>query len=297
MIILSDDTPTEKVPFVNWSLIFLNAAAFTWVTLHVSDPQHFVSSFGCVPRQLMQQHDLPQYLAIFTSMFLHGSALHLIGNMWALYLFGDNVEDRFGHVGYLAFYLFCGVCATLAHAFTSPSSMIPIIGASGAIAGVMAAYLALHPFANCKTWWGDDWLFFAFRTYEVPAWVVITFWFVVQLLLGWIFGNDLGVAIFAHVGGFIAGIVIVAVLEQLQHRKESGLKQSYPIALTLAVAGCFSLYHASQAKTPSLRDQLLEFHQKIEKEQAQEKAKSAAGKQKAQMHAAHTRHHHRHAAR
>jgi membrane associated rhomboid family serine protease len=150
--------------------------------------------------------------ATFTSMFLHGSWLHLIGNLWFLWLFGNNVEDSMGHGRFLLFYLITGLAAAGAHIFSEPASMIPIVGASGAISGAMGAYLVLYPRARIQT------LFFFLifiRIIAVPAWFVLILWFALQLLSGYAtpVGSTGGVAFWAHVGGFVAGVVLIKLFE------------------------------------------------------------------------------------
>jgi membrane associated rhomboid family serine protease len=140
--------------------------------------------WGTVPARFLIHHNLHDFQAIGTSMFLHSSVLHLLGNMWILFLFGDNVEERLGHCTYLAFYVCCGLFADLLHIVSDPTSIIPAVGASGAIAGVMGAYIAMHPDAKCKTWWGDDWFFLAFKTYQVPAVFIASMWLALQFLIG-----------------------------------------------------------------------------------------------------------------
>jgi membrane associated rhomboid family serine protease len=151
------------------------------------------------------------HLGLVTSMFLHGSWLHLIANMWFLWLFGNNVEDSMGHVRFAVFYLLTGLAATAAHIFVTPASMVPVVGASGAISGVMGAYLVMHPKVKIQT------LFIfiiIFRIIRVPAWFVLLLWFGLQVLAGW---NDpmatSGVAVWAHVGGFVAGVLLAKPFE------------------------------------------------------------------------------------
>jgi membrane associated rhomboid family serine protease len=153
---------------------------------------------------------VPQ-VGLVTSMFLHGSWLHLIANMWFLWLFGNNVEDSMGHVRFAVFYLLTGLAATAAHIFVTPASMVPVVGASGAISGVMGAYLVMHPKVKIQT------LFIfiiIFRIIRVPAWFVLLLWFALQVLAGW---NDpmatSGVAVWAHVGGFVAGVLLAKPFE------------------------------------------------------------------------------------
>ncbi len=164
------------------------------------------------------------FLPIFTSMFLHGSWLHLIFNMWALWIFGDNVEDRLGHGWYLVFYLICGLAAALFHTLLNASSTIPTVGASGAIAGVMGAYFLLYPRARVLTLVP---LFFVFFLW-LPAWVVLGYWFVAQFLSGAATSiathssNSGGIAFWAHVGGFLAGMLLIKLFPTRARRYHYG---------------------------------------------------------------------------
>jgi membrane associated rhomboid family serine protease len=151
--------------------------------------------------------------AIFTSMFLHGGWLHLIGNMWFLWIFGNNIEDSMGHLRFLAFYLICGVLASAAHIFSQPASGIPTVGASGAISGVMGAYLLLYPRVRIYTLFI---IIFFIRVIPVPAWVILLWWFVIQVLSGSVSMAGAGVAFWAHVGGFVAGLLLVKLFENRQ---------------------------------------------------------------------------------
>ncbi|CAN5813119.1 rhomboid family intramembrane serine protease [soil metagenome] len=154
--------------------------------------------------------DLP-HLGVLTSMFMHGSWLHLIANMWFLWLFGNNVEDSMGHVRFLGFYLLAGVLAAAAHIFSAPGSTVPMVGASGAISAVMGGYLLLYPRIRIQTLF----LFvIILRIIPVPAWLVLILWFGLQLLAGWSdpMGTS-GVAVWAHVGGFVAGVLLVKLFE------------------------------------------------------------------------------------
>jgi membrane associated rhomboid family serine protease len=211
MIILSDSPETSKFPVVNWLLILFNVSAFCYSLTLIANPEY--AHIGLVPAQFLKNHDGPQLAMLLISMFTHAGLLHLFGNMWALYLFGDNVEDKLGHFPYLAFYLACGIFAGLLHVFVNPDSILPCVGASGAIAGVMGAYVVFYPNATCKTWWGDDLFFFAFKTYDIPATFVIGGWFLFQIILSTtvpLTGG--GVAFHAHIGGFVAGMILAFLL-------------------------------------------------------------------------------------
>jgi membrane associated rhomboid family serine protease len=215
---LHDGVPLAhlKAPLVTRALIGANVAAFALVALGVLPigEQWIVAGFGVVPAVLFGTEALPDglpfvptQLTLLTSLFLHGSALHLLGNMLFLWVFGDNVEDGMGHGRFLVFYLVCGVCAGLAHAFMDPESTRPLIGASGAVAGVVAAYLILYP--RVKVWG----LFFGRIPLRVPAMWAIGFWIVLQVVSAFL-GGDVGVGWFAHLGGLIAGAALTPVLRR-----------------------------------------------------------------------------------
>ena len=209
MFPLQDTIPSRSVPWVTWTIIFINTIAFFYELLIPADElERFVSLVGFVPARFAD--DAGAAWTLVTCMFLHGGWAHFIGNMWMLYLFGDNVEDRMGPVRYLIFYLLCGIGAGVAHYVANPMSTIPCIGASGAIAGVLGAYFKLFPTARVITlvlilFWP---LFF-----EIPAVLFIGIWFISQLWSGALalVGPQyfVGVAWWAHVGGFVAGIMLV----------------------------------------------------------------------------------------
>jgi membrane associated rhomboid family serine protease len=213
MIPLRDNNPRRTVPVVTYVLIVLNVLGFVWELSLGGQLDRAIFAVAFIPARFwLTGYYVNDVLAIVTSMFLHGGFLHIAGNMLYLWIFGDNIEDRLGHGKYLVFYLLCGIIATLAHAFFSPASRIPTIGASGAIAGVLGAYLVLYPHARVTTIIP---IFFFITVREIPAVFILGFWFVLQLLsgigsLGVPDAQDLGgVAFFAHIGGFIAGMVLV----------------------------------------------------------------------------------------
>ena len=228
MIPIKDDAPRYSTPYVNYFLIVLNTLVFLFeVMLSPRSRVLFLDAFGFTPANLtslLQGHArvLPEaaLLPILTSMFLHASWLHLIGNMWFLYIFGDNIEDYLGHFRYLAFYLLCGVFATCLQVVFTPNSTISGVGASGAIAGVMGAYFLLFPSARVLTVVPSFFFFF----FWIPAWVLLGYWFVIQFLSGAatsIAPNSQmtgGVAFWAHVGGFAAGIALIKLLPHRQRR-------------------------------------------------------------------------------
>jgi membrane associated rhomboid family serine protease len=201
---LRDINPTRRIPYVTYLLITLNLAVFAYQFLNLSplDNQLLVRRHGVIPMFLFSGYG-PSLSTLITSMFLHGGLLHLISNLWFLHIFGDNVEDAMGHLRYALFYLSTGIVAALVHALTDPGSQLPMVGASGAISGLLGGYLLMFPRARVVT------LFVVFLI-ELPAILFILAWFGLQLFSG--FGElgsnrGAGVAFFAHVGGFLAGVL------------------------------------------------------------------------------------------
>jgi len=222
MIPLRDDQPRFSTPFINYFLIILNVLVFLW-ELSVSHRalNGIIYEFGVVPHKALvvltgHSYDSPAtaILPLFTSMFLHGSFLHLAGNMLALWIFGDNVEDYLGHFNYLFVYLAGGVAGGLTHILLNLTSRVPTIGASGAIAAVMGAYFILYPRARVLTW------FFIFILW-LPAWLVLGYWFLVQFLTISQIAES-GVAVWAHLGGFVAGVIMIKVFPERPHRYRYG---------------------------------------------------------------------------
>ena len=222
MFPLKDDNPTHSVPIFTIGLIVANVLAFLYqVSLEVGGVQGaragqaFIEEFGLVPCRLtgacLSVADLPSpILTIFTSMFMHGGLFHIGGNMLFLWIFGNNVEDTLGHGRYLIFYLASGVAAALAQTAVGPSSPVPMVGASGAVSGVLGAYLLLFPHAHVTTL---IMLGFFFRLVRIPAVIVLGFWIVLQVFNGLgSFGASGGVAFFAHIGGFVAGMGLLLVM-------------------------------------------------------------------------------------
>ena len=208
MIPLRDTQPSHGTPFVTIAIIIVNTLLFLYeVSLPDFELNHLIAIYGVVP-------DRFHYSSLITSMFLHGGWMHLIGNMWFLWIFGDNVEDILGHGKFLVFYLLCGVAAGLAHLLLNADSRVPTIGASGAIAGVMGAYMIKCPHARVLTLIP---IFFFLITREIPAVLMLAYWFLLQVFSG--FGSigysnvsRGGVAWFAHVGGFLVGILLVNLM-------------------------------------------------------------------------------------
>src|SRR5436305_5530511 len=214
MLPIKDDAPRSTTPYVNYFLIGLNVFVFLFeYALSSRELRALVGHFGFLPIQVTRwlQGEVPADVAIvpvFTSMFLHGGWLHVIFNMWALAIFGDNLEDRLGHFRYLLFYFASGIGADLVHYVFNSTSAVPSVGASGAIAGVMGAYFVLFPSARVLTR--------VFVTViQLPAWLVLGYWFLAQLLSGAAtavsYSNETGggVAVWAHVGGFITGVILI----------------------------------------------------------------------------------------
>ncbi|MGA9902975.1 MAG: rhomboid family intramembrane serine protease, partial [Terriglobales bacterium] len=225
-----DDQPTFSTPFVNYFLIVVNVLVFLW-ELSVSHRalNSFMLQFGVVPRHTLAVLTGHSYdglatavVPLFASMFLHASFLHVAGNMLFLWIFGDNIEDYLGHFNYLVFYLVSGLAAGVTHILLNQTSRIPSIGASGAIAGVMGAYFILYPKARVLVWFPPIFLF------HVPAWLMLGYWFVMNFLSGTTTAiaetsqSSGGVAFWAHVGGFVAGVVMINVFSERPHRYRYG---------------------------------------------------------------------------
>ncbi|MEZ5330922.1 MAG: rhomboid family intramembrane serine protease [Thermoanaerobaculia bacterium] len=209
MIPIRDDVPSRQLPIANWLIIGANIAVFVHeVLLPAPRLESFIESWAFVPAPLTGPG--PAVAPLATSMFLHGGFFHLAANLWVLWIFGDNVEDRMGPIGYILFYLLCGLAAGLVHWASAPASTIPTVGASGAISGVMGAYFLLYPRARVVLLVP---LLFWPVFVEVPALVFLAVWFLGQLWSGASAGlaavQEAGIAWWAHVGGFVAGMVLV----------------------------------------------------------------------------------------
>jgi len=216
-----DDNPTKTKPIVNWLLITLNIwVFFIWqFPLSLDEQVAYFSSFGFIPATFFGQFFYPsvegifwEWYSVITSMFSHGGIAHLFGNMLFLYLYGDNLEDALGKFRYLIFYIGCGLLAALAQAFLNPASQIPMVGASGAISGVIGGYLLLYPRANIRVFY---WVILFVGTMMVPAYLVLGIWLLEQVLL---FPESMknagGVAIAAHLGGFTGGFLLTPFLKK-----------------------------------------------------------------------------------
>lgn len=221
MIPLRDTIKAREFPFINITLILLSIWAFFYELSMGKGLDTFILRYGLVPAKFTLSDKwevdlLSRYLPFFTSMFLHGGWFHLIGNMWYLWIFGDNVEDRLGHFRYLIFYLLCGFIAGYVQYLTHPLSTIPMIGASGAIAGVLGAYLVLFPRSTVITLVP---IFLFFTLVEIPAVLFLFLWFFMQFLNGAIAITLVsqvtgGVAWWAHIGGFVAGFFLVHLFKK-----------------------------------------------------------------------------------
>lgn len=217
MFPIKDTARAWRLPIVTWLIIAANVAVFLLETsLSPVQLDRLIRLYGVTPRRFVQDFGIAQIATIFSAMFLHGGWFHLISNMWALYLFGDNVEDRMGHSRFLLFYGLCGALAALAQVFAAPYSPVPMVGASGAIAGVLGAYFVLFPSARVITFVP---LYFLPYLVEIPALFYLAFWFISQLFNGLFAlaaasGVLGGVAWWAHVGGFAAGVALVKLFEQ-----------------------------------------------------------------------------------
>jgi membrane associated rhomboid family serine protease len=208
MFPLRDHNPSERTPFVTWALIAINVVVFLSYFPSIGGQEHLLMAFymdwALVPAEASQGLEMH---TIITSMFLHGGWMHIIGNMLFLYIFGDNLEDQLGHIGYLIFYLAGGVAAAFAQMAADPGSTVPMVGASGAIAGVMGGYLMLFPRARVDL---ALIIFVIIKVITVPAWLMLGLWFGLQLVNGAAMdAAGGGVAYWAHAGGFIAGLVLI----------------------------------------------------------------------------------------
>lgn len=230
MIPLKDTVRSRSFPLVNWILISTNILLFFVLISYGARAESLVTALGMVPARLLQNPSAMQVITLFTSMFLHGGWVHLLGNMLALYIFGDNVEDRLGSGRYLVFYLVCGLVATAAHIALNRNSPVPTIGASGAISGVLAAYLLFFPTARVITLIP---MFFFPWFVEIPAVIYLGLWFLSQLFNG-VFSmiSDTqafgGVAWWAHIGGFSAGLILGPLLARRRYVRRWYVDEYYP---------------------------------------------------------------------
>lgn len=263
MIPLRDNIPSRTTPLVNWIVIGICGLVFLQQVQEDPNLPGMVERYGMIPARIqspdspveipvaMEQQRTPRgiefrtitrkavppavppVLTMLTCVFLHGSWLHILGNMWFLYIFGDNVEDRFGHLGYALFYLTCGVAASVVHYISDPSSPVPTIGASGAIAGVMGAYFIWYPKAHVQTLVP---IFVFIQILVLPAPLFLGIWFLIQFVNGAMMGAGTasGVAWWAHIGGFAAGVAIALLMGRahlLRPRNDQRLRGTEQLGL------------------------------------------------------------------
>jgi len=230
MFPLRDNIPANRFPIVNLGIIIVNVLFFIFQLSLGHDLPQFIIKFGFIPSRFLEEQaanwiDLGRFVPVFTSMFLHGSVLHIFSNMWMLWIFGDNVEDSMGRGRYLVFYLLCGVASVVLQSIFSPASKVPMLGASGAISGVLGAYFLLYPHARILTFIP---IFILFYLVEVPAYFFLGFWILLQFLQGsaqWLNTGptaEAGIAWWAHVGGFAAGVLLIPIFKRGKwyHRKQ-----------------------------------------------------------------------------
>lgn len=252
MIPLQDNIPPRVFPIVNYSLIALTSLCYLVQFMLEEMPNtRITETVGMVPARVLHpsaEHTryfpaelngrlvnieepllpalIPNWLTLLSCVFLHGSWMHLIGNMWFLHIFGDNVEDRLGHVGYLIFYLLAGLAASLTHLFTNMDSTVPTVGASGAIAGVMGAYTLLYPKSVVLTLVP---LGVVMQTFSIPAPFFLGIWFVMQLFQGMVISAEAGgVAWWAHIGGFVMGFAVAGFLRAVGETKPPVEERRFP---------------------------------------------------------------------
>jgi membrane associated rhomboid family serine protease len=226
MIPIRDENPAKSFPAVTLGLIAACIAAFAYqASLPPRLAQQLALMYGLVPRVITNFPELgtealaPGLLSLLTSMFLHGDLLHLAGNMWFLWIFGNNVEDALGHLGFLLFYVLAGLAAAATQIAALPDSVVPMVGASGAIAGVLGAYMILFPHARIVTLVPFVFLYFV----RLPAFIVLGMWFLFQVVHSAAPINPYrgGVAWFAHIGGFVAGMILLLVLAPRRRRRRA----------------------------------------------------------------------------
>jgi membrane associated rhomboid family serine protease len=212
LIPYKDDNPTRIFTFVTIGIIVLNIFVFLWQVISPSGMERVAYSYGAIPHYILsfeKVQPIHPALTIFSAMFMHGGLFHLGGNMLYLWIFGNNIEDRLGHLRFIVFYIFCGIISAYTHAITDPDSLVPMIGASGAISGILGAYLLLFPRTSVYTL---VFLGFFVTTVRIPAFIVIGFWAIVQFINGLIstgIARGGGVAWFAHIGGFLIGLLTI----------------------------------------------------------------------------------------
>lgn len=222
MIPIHDDNPTSITPYITYLLLTINILVFIWELSLGEQLQVIFYSLGVVPAVLVGNEHLPaelilipSWLSTFSSMFLHAGWMHLLGNMLYLWVFGNNIEDSMGHIKFILFYFLCGIAAVYAQVLPDPSSIIPMVGASGAISGILGAYLLLYPRAKVLMIIP---LWIVFYSVRVPAFLVLLIWFGMQLFSSYVSGEQQGgVAFGAHIGGFLAGMILIPLFRNKQH--------------------------------------------------------------------------------
>jgi membrane associated rhomboid family serine protease len=222
MIPLKDENPSRTFPFITIAIIAINALVFLYELTLGEGLDGLVKNFGVIPYNLTHAFSTAIFLTLFTSLFLHGGFSHIIGNMLYLWIFGNNIEDRLGHVRFIFFYLLCGIAASFGHVLSALNSKIPTIGASGAISGVLGAYLILYPNAKILTLVP---LFYTFRIIRINAKWFLLIWIVMQIFSGTASvtyadsSAGAGVAWFAHIAGFFAGILFLYLLSPKKKKR------------------------------------------------------------------------------
>lgn len=230
MIPLRDENPTKTFPFVTIIIIAINLLVFIYelsLGVHIEDK---ISQFALIPYDITHLINKANLFTLITSLFLHAGFAHIIGNMLYLWVFGNNIEDAIGHIRFVFFYLFCGVVASLGHILTALNSKVPVIGASGAVSGILGAYLLLYPRAKVLVLIP---LFYFWRIAKVPAMWFLGFWIVLQLIYGT--GSFLlleatsktGVAWFAHIAGFLSGLIFIRVLVKRKKRTPTLIRHDF----------------------------------------------------------------------
>ena len=212
MIPLKDENPTKNFPHITILLIISNTLIFLYQTSQSMEPFMVFQSYGLIPEHLIES-PVSAYPTIYSSMFLHSGVGHLAGNMLYLWIFGNNIEDVLGKFRFIIFYLVCGTLASMGHIVTDLQSDVPMVGASGAISGILGAYLVLFPFARVKTL---VFLGFLITIVRVPAIILLVIWVLIQVFSGVVAGDG-GVAWFAHIGGFIAGMLLILPFQDIKH--------------------------------------------------------------------------------
>ena len=212
MIPLKDENPTTNFPYITILLITSNIIIFLYQISQSMTPFAIFETYGLIPAQLIET-PVRMYPTIYSSMFLHSGIAHLMGNMLYLWIFGNNIEDVLGKFRFIIFYLVCGTLASMGHIVTDLQSDVPMVGASGAISGILGAYLVLFPFARVKTL---VFLGFLITIVRVPAIILLVIWVLIQVFSGVVAGDG-GVAWFAHIGGFIAGMLLILPFQDIKH--------------------------------------------------------------------------------